>query len=96
MSDATATEVDALRAALESRDAQLSRQNAGLVQMARERDALRADVARLQAELDALRAIIESGAAQAQHPGRDLDAEVVAGVQAGRDDLRGLAGKAST
>lgn len=28
--------------------------------------------------------------------GRDLDAEVVAGVQAGRDDLRGLAGKAST
>lgn len=37
------------------------------------------------AELDALRAIVESG--------RDLDAEVVAGVQAGRDDLRGLAGK---
>lgn len=28
--------------------------------------------------------------------GRDLDAEVVAGVQAGRDGLRGLAGKAST
>ena len=28
--------------------------------------------------------------------GRDLDAEVVAGVQAGRDDLRGLAGKVET
>lgn len=96
MSAAAVTEADALRAALESRDAQLSRQNAGLVQMARERDALRADVARLQAENDALRAIIESGAAQAQHLGRDLDAEVVSGVQAGRDDLRGLEGKAST
>lgn len=28
--------------------------------------------------------------------GRDIDAEVVAGVQAGRDDMRGPAGKAST
>ena len=28
--------------------------------------------------------------------GSDLDAEVVAGVQAGRDDLRGLAGKVET
>ena len=28
--------------------------------------------------------------------GRDLDAEVVAGVQAGRDGLRGLAGKVET
>lgn len=32
----------------------------------------------------------------APHTGRDLDAEAVAGVQAGRDDLRGLAGKVST
>lgn len=40
------------------------------------------------AELDALRAIVESG--------RDLDAETVAGVQAARDDLRGLAGKGAT
>lgn len=135
------TEVDALRAALESRDAQLSRQNAGLVQMAQERDALRADAARLQAELDALRAVIESGAGVAkdasgllakviqgeyqwpsgvawavrethriltggapdgvyvrakENAGRDLDAEVVAGVQAGRGGLRCLTGKVST
>ena len=50
------SEVEALRAALESRDAQLSRQNAGLVQMARERDAA-------IAERDALRAELAQGAA---------------------------------
>lgn len=71
-----------------------------VVTMAYHKDALAdaawVDVDRLQAENDALRSIIESGAAQTQHPGRDLDAEVVSGVQAGRDDLRGLEGKAST
>ena len=77
-----------------------------------------ANVARLQAELDALRAILASGCdacahATPKHPvsqeatlaemrgllddaGRDLDAETVAGVQAARDDLRGLAGKVET
>lgn len=82
---------------------------------ARIEEACLADVARLQAEVDALRAIIESGCEQfAAHKGfdavnraraiddawgnycRELDAEVVAGMQAGLDDLRGLAGKAST
>ncbi len=45
------SEVDALRAALESREAQLTRQNAGLVQMARERDAAIAERDALRAEL---------------------------------------------
>ena len=45
------SEVEALRAALESRDAQLSRQNAGLVQMARDRDAAIAERDALRAEL---------------------------------------------
>lgn len=49
------SEVDALRATLESRDAQLDRQNAGLVQMARERDAAIAEVERLRAEVKRLR-----------------------------------------
>lgn len=49
------SEVEALRATLESRDAQLSRQNAGLVQMARERDAAIAEVERLRAEVKRLR-----------------------------------------
>lgn len=44
------TEVEALRAALESRDAQLTRQNAGLMQMARERDAAIAERDALRAE----------------------------------------------
>ena len=48
-------------------------------------DWLRGENTRLHSELDALHAIVESGC--------DLDAEVVAGVQAARDDLRGLAGK---
>lgn len=71
--------------------------------------------ARLQSELDALRAIIESGCEQCaahkgldavisaraitdawQAHGRDLDAEVVGGVKAARDDLRGLADKGAT
>ena len=50
------SEVDALRLALKSCEAQLTRQNAGLVQMARERDALRAELAQqaaLRAELAA-------------------------------------------
>ena len=42
------SEVEALRAALESRDAQLSRQNAGLVQMARERDAALAELSAIR------------------------------------------------
>lgn len=45
------SEVDALRLALESREAQLTRQNAGLVQMARERDAAIAERDALRAEL---------------------------------------------
>ena len=42
------SEVEALRAALESRDAQISRQNAGLVQMARERDAALAELSAIR------------------------------------------------
>ena len=49
------SEVEALRAAIEIRDAQLIRQNAGLVQMARERDAANAEIERLRAELKRLR-----------------------------------------
>lgn len=44
-----------------------------------------ATCARLQAELDALRAVVESG--------RDLDAEVLRAVKTQRDDLAGLARK---
>lgn len=48
------SEVEALRAALESRDAQLTRQNAGLVQMARDRDAAIAERDALRSEVERL------------------------------------------
>ena len=50
-----------------------------------QRDRALRDRDRLQAELDALRAVVESG--------RDLDAEVLRAVQTQRDDLAGLARK---
>lgn len=46
---------------------------------------MKADRDRLQAELDALRAVVESG--------RDLDAEVLRGVKTHRDNLAGSARK---
>jgi len=52
-------------------------------QMRKDADAVTADRDRIQAELDALRAVVESG--------RDLDAEVLRAVQTQRDDLAGLA-----
>jgi len=49
------TELEAMRAALESREAQLSRQNAGLAAMAQQRDEARREVEALRAEVERLR-----------------------------------------
>jgi hypothetical protein len=52
------TELEAIRAELESCNAQLSRQNAGLVAMARDRDKARQEVEALRAEVEGLNARI--------------------------------------
>lgn len=50
------TELEAIRAEVESREAQLSRQNAGLVTMAQQRDEARREVERLRAKVEQLEA----------------------------------------